>query len=117
MQKFLAVLDEALQIVRKDPKLGAAALGSQAGLDPADALAILNLGKQIPVKDMREPLSGSPLALLPAPGEQYAGHVKAVKEMADFLYKNGNIPKQLPWDEVVRAHAPEYLQAYVSAQK
>ena len=65
---------------------------------------------------MREALEESSLALKPKPGEKYSGQVKLIKEMADFLYHNGNITRELGFDEITKATAPEYMEAYVSSR-
>jgi len=117
MKKFLGVIDEAIAIVRVDPARGAKALANQAGLDPAEALEILKIGVQTYVKDLREPLSGHPLAMRPAPGQKYAGHVEALGKMADFLLANGNIRTPVTRDRLLKAHSPELLEAYLKDKK
>jgi hypothetical protein len=74
------------------------------------------LKKHVLVKDMREALEESSLALKPRPGEKYSGQVKLLKEMADFLYHNGNIRRELGLDEITKATAPEYMEAYISSR-
>ncbi|MDB5500763.1 MAG: hypothetical protein JWR89_665 [Tardiphaga sp.] len=65
---------------------------------------------------MREALEGAPLALKPKAGEKYSGLVRLIKEMADFLYHNGNITHELGYDEITKATAPEYMEAYISSR-
>jgi ABC-type nitrate/sulfonate/bicarbonate transport system substrate-binding protein len=116
MKMFLAALDQSLSVVNAKPEAGAAALASYAGMDAADALKILTMNKQLIVKDMREALEESYFALKPKPGETYSGQVRFTKEMADFLYHNGNITRELSLDEIAKATAPEYMEAYVSSR-
>jgi ABC-type nitrate/sulfonate/bicarbonate transport system substrate-binding protein len=116
MKMFLAALDESLHAINAKPEAGAEALARYAGMDAADALKILTMNKQLLVKDMREVLEESPLALKPKPGEQYSGQVRFTKEMADFLYHNGNITHELSFDEIVKATSPEYMEAYISSR-
>lgn len=115
MKMFLAALDESLRAINAKPEAGAEALARYAGMDPADALKVLTLNKQVLVKDMREALEESSLALKPKPGEKYSGQVKLIKEMADFLYRNGNITRELGFEEITKATAPEYMEAYISS--
>jgi ABC-type nitrate/sulfonate/bicarbonate transport system substrate-binding protein len=116
MAMFLAALDGSLRAINAKPEAGAEALARNTGMDPADALQILTLKKQVLVKDMREVLEGSSLALKPKAGEQYSGQVRLTKDMADFLYHNGNITRELGFDEIVKATAPEYIEAYISSR-
>jgi taurine transport system substrate-binding protein len=116
MKMFLAALDESLRAINASPQAGAEALARYAGMDPADALKILTMKKQVLVKDMREALEESSLALKPKPGEKYSGQVKLIKEMADFLYHNGNITRELGFDEIAKATTPAYMEAYISSQ-
>jgi ABC-type nitrate/sulfonate/bicarbonate transport system substrate-binding protein len=116
MKMFLAALDESLRAINAKPEAGAEAVGRYAGMDPADALKILTLKKQILVKDMRETLEESPLAFKPKPGEKYSGQVRFTKEMADFLYHNAIITRELSLDEITKATAPEYMEAYISSR-
>jgi ABC-type nitrate/sulfonate/bicarbonate transport system substrate-binding protein len=116
MKMFLAALDESLRAINAKPEAGAEALARYAGMDPGDALKILTLKKHVLVKDMREALEESSLALKPRPGEKYSGQVKLLKEMADFLYHNGNIRRELGLDEITKATAPEYMEAYISSR-
>jgi hypothetical protein len=37
--------------------------------------------------------------------------------MADFLFHNGNITRELSFDEVVKATSPEYMAAYIASRK
>jgi ABC-type nitrate/sulfonate/bicarbonate transport system substrate-binding protein len=113
---FLAALDESARAINANPEVGAEALARYAGMDTADALKVLTLKKQVLVKDIREALDGSSLALKPRRGEKYSGQVILIKEMADFLYHNGNITHALGYDEIVKATAPEYIEAYVSSR-
>lgn len=116
MKMFLAAIDESLHAIDANPEVGAEALANYTGMDAADALKILTLNKQLLVKDMREVLDQSPLALKPKPGEKYSGQVRFTKEMADFLYHNGNITREIGLDEIVKATSPEYIEAYVSSR-
>jgi taurine transport system substrate-binding protein len=116
MKMFLAALDESLRAINAKPEVGAEALARYAGMDSADALKVLTLKKQVLVKDMREALEGSSLALKPKPGEEYSGQVRLIKEMTDFLYHNGNITRELSFDEIAAATAPEYMEAYISSR-
>jgi ABC-type nitrate/sulfonate/bicarbonate transport system substrate-binding protein len=116
MKMFLAALDASLLAINAKPEAGAEALARYAGMDAADALKVLTMNKQVLVKDMREALEGSPLALKPKPGETYSGQVRLLKDMADFLYHNGNIPRELGFDEITRATAPEYMEAYIASR-
>jgi ABC-type nitrate/sulfonate/bicarbonate transport system substrate-binding protein len=116
MKMFLAALDESLRAINAKPEAGAEALARYAGMDPADALKILTMNKHVLVKDMREALEESSLALKPKPGEKYSGQVKLIKEMADFLYHNGNITRELGFDEITKAMAPAYMEAYISSR-
>jgi ABC-type nitrate/sulfonate/bicarbonate transport system substrate-binding protein len=117
MNMFLAALDESVHAVNARPEGGAEALARYAGMDAADALKILTMNKQILVKDMRETLEESPLAFKPKPGEQYSGQVRFTKEMADFLYHNGNIAREISLDEIVKATSPEYMEAYIASRR
>lgn len=114
VKMFLAALDDSLRAINAKPEVGAEALARYAGMDPADALKVLTTNKQVLVKDMREALEDSPLALKPKSGEEYSGQVRLIKEMADFLYHNGNITRELGFDEITKATAPEYMEAYIS---
>jgi hypothetical protein len=105
-----------VRAINAKPEAGAEALARYAGMDPADALKILTLNKQVLVKDMREALEDSSLAFKPKPGEKYSGQVRFTKEMADFLYQNGNITRELGFDEIAKATAPEYMEAYISSR-
>jgi ABC-type nitrate/sulfonate/bicarbonate transport system substrate-binding protein len=116
MKMFLAALDESLRAINAKPEAGAEALARYAGMDSADALKILTMNKQLLVKDMPEALEGSSLAFKPKPGEKYSGLVRFTKEMADFLYRNGNITRELDFDEIMKATAPEYMEAYISSR-
>lgn len=116
MKMFLAALDESARAINTKPEAGAEALARYAGMDPADALKVLTLHKHVFVKDMREALEGAPLALKPKAGEKYSGLVRLIKEMADFLYHNGNITHELGYDEITKATAPEYMEAYISSR-
>jgi ABC-type nitrate/sulfonate/bicarbonate transport system substrate-binding protein len=116
MTMFLAALDESVHAVNAHPEAAAEALARYAGMDAADALKILTMNKQLLVKDMRETLSDSPLAFKPKPGEQYSGQVRFSKEMADFLYKNGNITREISLDEFAKATSPEYMEAYLASR-
>jgi taurine transport system substrate-binding protein len=116
MKMFLAALDDSARAINANPEVGAEALARFAGMDAADALKVLTLHKHVLVKDMREALEGSSLAFKPKPGETYSGLVRLIKEMADFLYHNGNITHELGYDEITKATAPEYLEAYVSSR-
>jgi ABC-type nitrate/sulfonate/bicarbonate transport system substrate-binding protein len=116
MNMFLAALDESLHAINAKPEVGAEALARSTGMDAADALKVLTLGKHVLVKDMREALEQSSLALKPKPGEKYSGQAKLIKEMADFLYNNGNITRELGFDEITKATAPEYMDAYISSR-
>jgi ABC-type nitrate/sulfonate/bicarbonate transport system substrate-binding protein len=117
MNMFLAALDESVHAVNARPEGGAEALARYAGMDAADALKILTMNKQILVRDMRETLEESPLAFKPKPGEQYSGQVRFTKEMADFLYHNGNIAREISFDEIVKATSPEYMEAYIASRR
>jgi taurine transport system substrate-binding protein len=116
MKMFLAALDESARAINAKPEVGAEALARYAGMDTADALKVLTLHKHVLVKDMREALEESSLALKPKPGEKYSGLVRLIKEMADFLYHNGNITHELGYDEITKATAPEYMEAYISSR-
>jgi taurine transport system substrate-binding protein len=116
MKMFLAALDASLLAVNARPEAGAEALARNTGMDAADALKVLTMSKQVLVKDMREALEESPLALKPKPGDTYSGQVRLLKEMADFLYQSGTITRELGFDEISRATAPEYMEAYVSSR-
>jgi ABC-type nitrate/sulfonate/bicarbonate transport system substrate-binding protein len=116
MKMFLAALDQSLRAINAKPEAGAEALARYTGMDPADALKILTMNKHVLVKDMREALEESSLALKPKPGEKYSGQVKLIKEMADFLYHNGNITRELGFDEITKAMAPAYMEAYISSR-
>jgi taurine transport system substrate-binding protein len=116
MNMFLAALDASVQAINAKPEVGAEAIARYAGMDPADALKVLTLKKHILVRDMREVLEGSSLALKPKPGEKHSGQVNLIKEMADFLYQNGNITHELGYDDIVKATAPEYIEAYISSR-
>jgi ABC-type nitrate/sulfonate/bicarbonate transport system substrate-binding protein len=115
MNMFLAALDASVHAINANPAVGAEALARYAGMDAADALKVLTLKKQVLVKDMREVLEESSLALKPKPDEKYSGLVSLIKEMADFLYHNGNITHELGYDDIVKATAPEYVEAYISS--
>ncbi|QND70233.1 ABC transporter substrate-binding protein [Tardiphaga robiniae] len=116
MTKFLAALDESVHAINSKPEAGAEALAHYAGMDAADALKILTMKKQVLVQDMREVLETSPLAFKLKQGETYSGQVRFTKEMADFLYRNGNIPRELDLDEITKATAAEYMEAYISSK-
>ena len=116
MKMFLAALDESLRAINAKPEAGAEALARYAGMDPADALKILTMKKHVLLKDMREALEESSLALKPKPGEKYSGQVKLIKEMADFLHHNGNITRELGYDEITSATTPAYIEAYISSR-
>jgi ABC-type nitrate/sulfonate/bicarbonate transport system substrate-binding protein len=116
MKMFLAALDESVHAINAKPEVGAEALARYTGMDQADALKILTMNKQVLVKDMRETLEESSLALKPKPGEKYSGQVRFTKEMADFLYHNGNITRELGFDEITKATSPEYMEAYISSR-
>ena len=116
MKMFLAALDESLRAINAKPEAGAEALARYAGMDPADTLKVLTLNKHAIVKDMDEALEESPFALKPKPGEKYSGLDRLIKDMADFLYQNGNIPRELGLDEIAKARAPEYMEAYISSR-
>ncbi|EHR00198.1 ABC transporter substrate-binding protein [Bradyrhizobium sp. WSM471] len=117
MKMFLAALDESLRAINEKPEAGAEALARYAGMDPTDALKILTMKKHVLLKDMSEALEGSVLALKPKPGEKYSGQVKLIKEMADFLYQNGNITRELGFDKLVKATTPAYMEAYISSRQ
>jgi len=85
-------------------------------MDAADALKILTLNKQLIVKDMREALEESSFALKPKPGETYSGQVRFTKEMADFLYTTAISRANSVLDEIAKATAPEYMEAYISSR-
>jgi taurine transport system substrate-binding protein len=116
MKMFLAALDESLGVINAKPEAGAEALARYAGMDSADALKILTMRKHVLVKDMRDALEGSSLALKPKLAEKYSGQVKLMKDMADFLYQNGNIGRELGLEEIAKATAPEYIEAYISSR-
>jgi taurine transport system substrate-binding protein len=116
MKMFLAALDESLRAINAKPEAAAEALARYAGMDPADALKILTMNKQVLVKDMREALEESSLALRQKPGEKYSGHVRFTKEMADFLHHNRIITRELSFEEITKATAPEYMEAYIASR-
>jgi len=41
---------------------------------------------------------------------------RLIKEMADFLHRSGNTVRELGFDEIKKATAPEYMEAYTSSQ-
>jgi hypothetical protein len=41
---------------------------------------------------------------------------RLIKEMADFLHRSGNTGRELGFDEIKKATAPEYMEAYISSQ-
>ena len=41
---------------------------------------------------------------------------RLIKEMADFLHRSGNTVRELGFDEIKKATAPEYMEAYISSQ-
>jgi len=96
--------------------VGAEALARYAGMDAADVLKMLTMNEQVFVKNMRETLEESALALKPQHGERYSGQVRFTKEMADFPYHNGNITHELGFDEIIKATSPEYMEAYISSR-
>jgi ABC-type nitrate/sulfonate/bicarbonate transport system substrate-binding protein len=116
MNRFLEALDDSLHAIRAKPEAGADALARYAGMDSTDALKILTMHKHVLAKDMREVFQESPLAFKPNLDEKYSGQVKFTKEMADFLFKNGNITRELDLDEIAKATAPEYLEAYIASR-
>jgi ABC-type nitrate/sulfonate/bicarbonate transport system substrate-binding protein len=117
MTLFLGALDQSLQAINANPEVGAEALARYAGMDAADALKVLTQNKQVLVKDMREVLDVSWLAFKPKLGEKYSGQVRFTKEMADFLYHNGIIARELALDEITKATAPEYMEEYISSRR
>jgi ABC-type nitrate/sulfonate/bicarbonate transport system substrate-binding protein len=116
MQKFIGVIDRALELVRKDPKPAATLIANEMALDQGAALDILRLGTQTYVSDLREPLDRHPLAMRPRQGQVYSGHVEALAQMAEFLQKNGNIKMPITRERLTASHSLEFLEAYLKTR-
>lgn len=85
-------------------------------MDAGDVLKIPTMNRQLLVKDMRVSIEGSPLAFKPKPGGQCSGQVRLPREMAAFLYRYGNIMRELSLDEIVKATSPKHMEANISSR-